>query len=117
MHLSIQIETFDLIEAANFLRMNPEILRRKAFAGEIPGTKSGKGWVFLNIDLVAYLRSKYPANKQDLQGAERKEDETQWHSKSEAVPGTSTLSRQADDEYEKVLGLKTKKKRKSCTTG
>lgn len=117
MNLSIKIETFDLTEAATFLRMNSEILRRKAFSGEIPGTKSGKGWVFLNIDLVAYLRSKYPPNKQDLQSAEGKEKEVQWDSKKEVVSGTSTLSSQTDEEYEKALGLKTKKRRKNSTTG
>jgi excisionase family DNA binding protein len=49
--------TFLLKEAAAFLHMSPEVLRRKATTGEIPGAKPGKCWVFLKSDLVEYLHS------------------------------------------------------------
>ena len=54
------MKTFGLNEAALFLRCHPEELRRRARAGVIPGAKVGRAWVFLEDDLVAYLRSRYP---------------------------------------------------------
>ena len=53
--------TLDLEEAARFLRMHPVTLRNKARSGAVPGSKPGKHWVFLRIDLEAYLRSISPA--------------------------------------------------------
>jgi hypothetical protein len=43
--------------------MNPEALRQKAKARIIPGAKPGKCWVFLEDDLVAYLRSQYASGR------------------------------------------------------
>jgi excisionase family DNA binding protein len=56
--------TLDLNEAAAFLKMSPEALRRKAKAGEIPGRKVGKRWCFIKSDLVAYVRSGYASPRQ-----------------------------------------------------
>ena len=53
------MKTFDLNEAAAFLRMHPETLRRRAVAGEIPGARASKAWVFLDEDLAMWLRSQY----------------------------------------------------------
>jgi hypothetical protein len=39
------MKTLDLHEAAEFLRMNPQVLRRKAYNGEIPGRKTGKSFM------------------------------------------------------------------------
>lgn len=36
------MKTFDLDEAAQFLKMHPEEVRRRAKAGIIPGAKVGK---------------------------------------------------------------------------
>lgn len=51
--------TLDLKEAAKFLKMSPEVLRRKAANGEVPGAKPGKRWCFYLHDLLSYLRSLY----------------------------------------------------------
>ena len=48
--------TFTLIEAAGYLKMDPETLRQKAKAGLIPGAKAAKAWVFIEADLAAWLR-------------------------------------------------------------
>ena len=45
--------------AAQFLRVHPEELRRRAKAGQIPGAKVGRAWVFLAEDLAGFLRSLY----------------------------------------------------------
>ncbi len=60
MNFSISLVTYDLKEAALFLKMSPEGLRQKAHAGVIPAARTGRGWVFVNVDLVTYLRSRYP---------------------------------------------------------
>ena len=53
------MKTLDLKEAALFLKMTPEGLRRKVANGEIPGAKPGKRWCFCEEDLVGYLKSLY----------------------------------------------------------
>jgi hypothetical protein len=58
--------TLNLTEAAAFLRLHPEELRRKTKAGAIPGAKAGKCWVFIDLDLAEYLRSRYNPTWQAL---------------------------------------------------
>ncbi|MDT8385156.1 MAG: helix-turn-helix domain-containing protein [Gammaproteobacteria bacterium] len=52
------METLDLKEAALFLKINHEVLRRRVKAQELLGAKVGKSWVFLKDDLINYIRSK-----------------------------------------------------------
>ena len=117
MDLYIQIETFNLSKAANFLGINQEVLRRKTASGEIPGVKIGKRWVFLNIDLVDWLKTQYPGSQQEPQGANDKEKNKSCHSKNVDTSGTFTSTRQTDEEYGKVLGLETERRPKSTTIG
>lgn len=49
--------TYDLEEAADFLKVSPATVIERAGKGEIPGAKYGKAWVFLRDDLVAHLRA------------------------------------------------------------
>jgi hypothetical protein len=53
------IRTLDIVEAASFLKMPPERLMCKASRGEIPAAMLDRRWVFIEEDLVAYLRSQY----------------------------------------------------------
>lgn len=53
------MRTLDLNEAAEFLRLHPHTLEAKARAGEIPGAKPGKRWVFIDDDLADWLRAQY----------------------------------------------------------
>ena len=50
------MQTFNLEEAAEFLHMSPAVLGQKAREGLIRAAKPGKRWVFLEDDLVSYLR-------------------------------------------------------------
>jgi excisionase family DNA binding protein len=43
-------------EAARLLRMSQDALMRKARAGIVPGCRPGRQWVFIEADLLAYLR-------------------------------------------------------------
>lgn len=60
------MNTFNLQEAARFLKIHPVTLQDKARAGDVPGAKIGKCWVFVEIDLIEYIRSQYP--RRALQG-------------------------------------------------
>ena len=53
------MHTLNLKQAAVFLKMHPVTLQSKAKAGEIPGAKPGKSWVFIDEDLANYIRSQY----------------------------------------------------------
>ncbi|MBU2843801.1 helix-turn-helix domain-containing protein, partial [Acidithiobacillus thiooxidans] len=48
--------TLDLQEAADFLKISKEALRRKVCKGLIRGAKPGKRWAFLEDDLVDYFQ-------------------------------------------------------------
>lgn len=65
------MKTLDLQEAAAFLKINREELRKKVKGGLVPGAKAGKRWVFIEDDLVAYLRSRYASPRQALVGDSR----------------------------------------------
>jgi len=62
------MKTLDLKQAAAFLKMHAEEVRRRARMGQMPGAKAGKRWVFIEDDLVAYLRSRYSSPRQALVG-------------------------------------------------
>lgn len=53
------MNTLDLHKAAELLKIHPVTLQQKAKSGEIPGAKIGKCWVFIDLDLIEYIRSKY----------------------------------------------------------
>ncbi|MDR0576085.1 MAG: helix-turn-helix domain-containing protein [Candidatus Accumulibacter sp.] len=69
------MQTLSLTEAARFLKMHHEEVRRRTKAGIIPGAKAGRAWVFIDIDLAEWLRSRYAHPRQALQVALRKEIE------------------------------------------
>lgn len=47
-----------LDEAAALLRISPDAMREFAAEGVIPGAKIGKEWVFLDADLIEYLKTE-----------------------------------------------------------
>jgi hypothetical protein len=104
------MHTYDLREAAMFLRMSPAVLCRKARKGEIKAAKPGKCWVFLEADLVAYLGSLYsqswqaPLSDSDVGGST-------WEFSNAVTCGGLGLSPQKADEYGSLLGLPTRKLR------
>lgn len=51
-------ETIDSTECAELLRCTPEQVEELARAGEIPGLKLGRSWLFVRHDLLAYLAEK-----------------------------------------------------------
>jgi len=108
------MESFDLKQAAAFLHLHPEELRRRARMGQIPGAKPGKRWVFLRDDLADYLRSLYAAPRQALRVTLRKEIEC--HSSNAVVPGGLTSPQQAASALDALLAQKIGPRPKSSTT-
>lgn len=107
-------ETFDLLQAADFLKMSPSALRYKTKQGLIRGAKPAKRWVFLKSDLVSYLKSLYPSHGQaPLSDISEKEI---CHSINAATLGGSGLQPPVEREYSALLGLKTAKRLRNTTT-
>lgn len=104
--------TWTLQEAAEYLQMSPEALRQKALAGEIPGRKPGRRWVFNPDHLAEWLREPYTERRQ----APRKEGV--WHSTNAAMCSTSKSPTPGlDEQYADLLGLPASERRKRSTTG
>ena len=104
------MNTLNLIEAASFLRMNPQVLRRKASDGIIPGRKTGKCWLFIEDHLADWVSGRYadPAKKLLVDDAA---EEKQCQSTSVVKRGTSSLRTTTETEYNNLLILKTGKRR------
>lgn len=60
------MKSMTLYEAAAFLKLHSEELRRRAKRELLPVAKVGKRWVFLELDLAEYLRSLYAGHWQAL---------------------------------------------------
>ena len=100
------MDTFNLQEAAAFLKIHPVTLSMKAASGKIPGSKIGKRWVFLKIDLISHIRAQYQTRA--LQ-SDRKE--LRCHStnaRTQANGGLRSVS--MGEQYKDLLGLRTKSK-------
>jgi len=52
------MKTYDIDEAADFLKVDRETARDLAMAGKLPGAKVGRAWVFLETDLIEFLKDK-----------------------------------------------------------
>lgn len=91
--------TLDLESAARLLLLHPKTLQARAAAGTIPGRKIGRRWVFVEADLLQFIREGYAC-----------------HSIRSDESGTQTYRSTADD-FEAALGLPTAKRRRNGTTG
>ena len=101
------MKTLDLNEAADFLKMNPEVLRRKARAGHVPGRKAGKCWIFVKEHLADWVSGRYSEPRRGLQVIDelKQEDIKTCQSTSEKIRGGFSSPRLTDAEYNKLLGL------------
>lgn len=108
------MKTLSLSEAAAFLKMHPEEVRRRTKMGRIPGAKAGRAWVFIDDDLAAFLRSMYGKTMQSLRVNLGESISCQFE--NVATSGGSTSSHQTANEYAELLRPTTKPKRKNSTT-
>jgi hypothetical protein len=104
------LNVLDLNEAASFLKMNPEVLRRKAKFGELPGRKAGKRWIFIKEHLADWVSGRYPDPGRELRVIDSRnqpiESIKQCQSTSAKKRGGYNSPRQMDAEYNNLLGLK-----------
>ena len=104
------METLDLEEAAEFLKMNPEVLRRKAKAEEVPSRKAGKRWIFIREHLADWVSGRYPENGQGLRvidgGKQQTEEAKLCQSTHAGKFGGYNSPIQTESEYNKLLELK-----------
>ena len=107
------LRTLTLDEAAGFLHMHPEEVRTRAKRGLIPGAKTGRRWVFLEIDLVDFVRSLYSVRRQALQVTSQ---EAVCHFESVVRSGGSTSPPRVVSEYDDLLRPATRPRRRNCTT-
>ncbi|MCG6983805.1 MAG: helix-turn-helix domain-containing protein [Thiocapsa sp.] len=107
--------TLDLVQAAQFLHVSPSVLREKANAGVIPGAKAGRRWVFLEADLVAYLRSLYPRPRRAVHVCDQEGIDT-WHCTAAGPSGGSASPHRMARAYASLLELKTRSRHRSTTT-
>ena len=107
------MHTLTLQEAARFLKIHPVTLGEMARNAQVPATKIGKCWVFVDVDLIAYIRSQY--RWRNLQG--EKVEVSQCHSSNERIHLTGgSKSPTTESQYKKVLALPIEPKPKSITT-
>ena len=57
------MKTLNLEETARFLKVHTETVSRLAKTGHLPGAKIGRAWVFLEEDLIEYLREQVKAQQ------------------------------------------------------
>lgn len=104
------MQSLDLIEAAEFLKMNAEVLRRKAKAGDVPGKKPGKHWVFIKEHLADFVSDRHTKHGRELRVIDgfkpTHEDTIKCQSTNAKKRGGSNSPRQMDAEYSSLLGLK-----------
>ena len=94
------LKTLTTKEAAGLLKMTETSIKVKAKAGEIPGAKIGNKWVFLEVDLEAFIRSQYKCAQGDT------EEICRSTNVKIRPTGGSKSHRQVESEYSKALGLK-----------
>ncbi len=104
------MNTLDLREAADFLLMNAEVLRRKASKGEVPGRKTGKRWVFIKEHLADWVSGRYPDRGQGLRvidgGLTTNGVIETCQSTNAMIRGGFKSPQQTASEYNALLGLK-----------
>jgi hypothetical protein len=112
------MQTLDLFSAAQFLKMNAEVLRRQAKAGIVPGRKTGKSWLFIQEHLADWVSGRYSDNGQGLQVIDTQQTEVikQCQSTNVVKLGGYSSPYQAVKEYNALLGLQTNNKRNNSTT-
>lgn len=99
--------TMDVQGAAAFLHACSDTVYNLARRGTIPATKVGRGWVFLESDLVNFLRAKQNEQRQKAQVSDS--------TKNRYIAFASTLFRLAANEWEWIPKAPVFQKRKEAS--
>lgn len=109
------MDTLNLVQAGDFLKMHPEEVRKRVKQGLLPGAKIGRAWVFLEDDLANFIRANYSDPRQALEVILRKENQS-CHSSNAVLPGGSASRRHQESSLDALLKQQTKQKRSTPTT-
>jgi excisionase family DNA binding protein len=94
--------TLNLGQAAAYLHVHEQTLLKLARAGAVPAAKVGRAWVFIDVDLLAYIRAKY--RQQVVQG-DLKGVLSCRSTKEKIRKSTGSSSQSLDRLYREALGL------------
>ncbi|WP_459906965.1 helix-turn-helix domain-containing protein [Caballeronia sp. HLA56] len=110
------MNTIDLKQAAALLSAHPETVRLKAKAGELPGRKVGKRWIFSTVALQRYLTGEWTPRV--VQGDQQEEVKNCRSTNGSPVRtgNTSCTPLVADRRYKEALAPATRNRPKSFTT-
>ncbi|ARK66775.1 DNA-binding protein [Burkholderia pseudomallei] len=111
------MSTIDLPAAAAMLGAHPETVRLKAKAGELPGRKVGKRWMFSTVALQRYLAGEWVPRV--VQGDQQEEVKAcrSTNVVTAQIGITASPHRAAVRSYRAALEPATRHTRKSSTTG
>ena len=104
------MNTLDLEQASKLVMLHPSTVLAKARSGEIPAAKPGKCWVFIDLDLLDWLREQYTSNRQKV-SANNNGERTCSLKERKVITGISSLPSK-EKLYTDLLEPVTKKKRK-----
>jgi len=71
------MRTYDVDEAADFLKIDRETARILAAGGSLPGAKVGRSWVFLETDLIEFLKDRVRQQTSERRAEEAARSELQ----------------------------------------
>ncbi len=106
----MRVTTLSLPDAADFLKLHPDSLRKMAKSGKVPGRKIGKAWIFLLEDLVVWVRGMCSTPAGTARGGAK------WASEREERLGGSISSPHRESALDARLRRKTEGRPKSTTT-
>ena len=64
------MKTLDIDECAEFLKVKSIVVSEMVETGELPGARIGRAWVFLEDDLVDYVRTQIRYQRRERQSAQ-----------------------------------------------
>ncbi|WP_232440564.1 helix-turn-helix domain-containing protein [Burkholderia ubonensis] len=110
------MQTIDLIAAAALLGAHPETVRLKAKAGELPGRKVGKRWMFSIVALQRYLAGEWLPRV--VQGEQQEEVKPcrSTNGRPARTGNTSCTPLAAERRYREALAPATKSRPRNSTT-
>lgn len=97
--------TMGIKEAAALLMVHEVTLYKMAERGEVPAAKPGKKWVFIDVDLIEWLRSQYKVQASLSDSTERRNQCHSTNVKIQTSGGTNSKA-QMGSGYKELLGLK-----------
>jgi len=104
------MKTMDLLDASKLLMLHPQTILQRARSGELPAAKPGKCWVFIEEDLINWLRQQYTYTRQDV-SANKNGESTCSLKESKARAGIINFPL-TEKQYTDLLAPATKRKHK-----